>query len=119
MTRIAILPVPTADGGVTYQAIAGNRHSHGKTAGAALDALATQLAENEGPLIIVQSLRPDRWFNADQQQRLADLMDRWRLARDRGTSLSTDEQRELETLVEMELQAATCRAATLAVELES
>jgi len=26
---------------------------------------------------------------------------------------------ELETLVEMELQAATCRAATLAVELES
>jgi hypothetical protein len=37
--------------------------------------------------VIVQTLRPDRFFNATQRQRLADLMDRWRKARDQGGSL--------------------------------
>ena len=119
MTQVALLPVPTATGDVAYRAVAGNRHSQGKTAGAALDALTSQLPEGEaGPLIIVQSLRPDRFFDADPQQRLAELMKHWRLARDRGTSLPADEQSELETLVEAELCAAASRAAALAVELE-
>ncbi len=119
MTQVALLPVPTATGDVAYRAVAGNRHSQGQTAGAALDALTSQRPEGEaGPLIIVQSLRPDRFFDADQQQRLAELMKHWRLARDRGTSWRADEQLELETLVEAVLCAAASRAAALAVELE-
>lgn len=119
MTKVAILPVPTAQGDVTYRAVAGTRYSQGKTAGEALDALTAQLPDGEaGPLIIVQSLRPDPFFTAAQQQRLAELMNRWRLARGRGKSLPTDEQSELEALVEAELRAAASRAAALAVELE-
>ena len=88
MTKVAILPVPTAKGDLSYHAVAGDKHSQGKTVGAALDALTAQVSEEEaGPLIIVQSLCSDHFFNADQQQRLAELMGRWRLARDQGQAL--------------------------------
>jgi len=68
-------------------------------------------------LIIVQSLRSDRLFNAEQQKRLAALMERWRVARDRGETLPVTEQSELETLVQAELRAAGDRAAVLGDEL--
>lgn len=111
MTKVAILPVPTTKGDVADRAVAGNRHSQGKTAGEALDALTSQLPEGEaGPLIIVRSLRPDRFFDADQQQQLAEWMKHWRLARDRGKAWSADEQSELEVLVEAELRAAASRS---------
>jgi hypothetical protein len=61
--------------------------------------------------------RPDGFFNADQQQRLAELMELWRAARDRGEALPIIEQSELETLVEAELRAAGGRAAALGDEL--
>ena len=48
MTQVALLPVPTATGDVAYRAVAGNRHSQGKTAGEALDALTSQRPEGEG-----------------------------------------------------------------------
>lgn len=118
MTRVAILPVPTEKGDISYRAVAGDKHSQGKTAGEALDALTAQLSEEEAStLVIVQSLRPDRFFNAAQQQRLAELMGRWRAARDRGETLPDDERAELEALVETELRAAAIRAAALADEL--
>ena len=118
MTKVAILPVPTERGDVSYRAVAGERQSHGRTAGEALDALTAQLSEDEAStLIVVQSLRPDHFFNAAQQQRLAELMDRWRTARDKGETLSTDQQSELEALSEAELSAAADRAAALSDEL--
>ncbi len=118
MTKIAILPVSTNRGSISYYAVAGDKHSKGRTAGEALDALTAQLSRDEaGMLIIIQNLHPDRFFNADQQQRLAGLMDRWHAARDRGAMLPTDEQSELEELVEAELHAAADRAAELADEL--
>ena len=118
MTKVAILPVPTEKGVVSYRAVAGDKHSQGKTVGEALDALATQLSVDEaGTLIIVQSLRPDRFFNANQQQRLAELMERWRAARDKGETLPADEQSELTALVEAELRAVAGRAAALGDEL--
>ncbi len=117
MTRITILPVPTGKGGSSYRAVAGDKHSEGDTAGAALDALTAQLSEDEaGTLVIVQSLRPDRFFNAAQQQRLAELMDRWRTARDQGGALPADEQAELQRLIEAEVRASADRAAALADE---
>ena len=40
-------------------------------------------------------------------------MSLWRLARDQGQELPSEQQRELEQLVEAELKAATARSATL------
>lgn len=115
MTKVAILPVPAEQGALSYHAIAGDRHAQGKTAGEALDALTAQLSKDEAStLIIVQNLRPDRFFNTAQQQRLEALMARWRTARDQGGALSSDERAELEALIEVELKAAAARAATLA-----
>ena len=62
----------------------------------------------------MQSLRPDRFFTAAQQERLTALMDRWRTARDQGATLPADEQTELEALIAAELQASAARAAALA-----
>lgn len=118
MTKVAILPIPTEKGDVSYRAVAGDRQSHGKTAGEALDALTAQLSEDEAStLVIVQSLRPDRFFNAAEQQRLAELMGRWRTTRDKGEALPADQHSELEALVEAELCASADRAAALADEL--
>ena len=118
MTSVAILPIPTGSGDVSYLAVAGDKRSQGNTAGAALDALASQLDEDEaGTLVIVQNRRPDRFFTAAQQQRLAELMERWRTARDRGQSLAVEEQGELDALAEEELNASAARAAALADRL--
>jgi hypothetical protein len=115
MTKVAILPIPTEHGALSYRAIAGEKHAQGKTAGEALDALTAQLSADEAStLIIVQSLRPDRFFTAAQQQRLDALMARWRTLRDQGATLPADEQAELEALIAAELQASAARAAALA-----
>jgi hypothetical protein len=114
MTKVAILPVPTMTGEIAYQAIAGDKQSEGKTAGEALDALTIQLADDETEtLIVVQRLRPDRFFTAGQQQRLNDLMTRWRVARDNGAGLPPDEQNELESLIDQELRASAYRTAAI------
>ncbi len=118
MTTIAIVPETAGDAGTTYRAVAGNAQSVGKTPGEALDALTSQLDEAEtGTLVVVQQLRPDRFFTAQQQQRLAELMSGWRAARDSGAPWSADQQAELDALVEAELRAATERAAALVRQL--
>ena len=115
MTKVAILPVTTAQGRKSYRAIAGTMQSSGATAGAALDALTAQLSADEtSTLVIVQSLRPDQFFTAIQQQRLDQLMARWRRARDQRTLFPAHEQSELVSLIEAELHAATQRASALA-----
>lgn len=118
MTKVAILPVTTDQGSIAYRAVAGAKQSSGTTAGEALDALTAQLSADEAStLVIVQSLRPDQFFTAAQQQRLTQLMARWRTTRDQGILLLPQEQAELEALVEAELHAATQRAAALADEV--
>lgn len=114
MTTVALLPIFDASGEKSYRAIAGDKHSIGKTAGQALDALTVQLGEIEfSALLVIQSFRADSFFGAEQQERLSDLMDLWRLARDQGQSLPPEQQAELDRLVEAELRAATVRAAAL------
>lgn len=115
MTTVAIVPVPTEKGGISYRGMAGDKHSQGSTVGEALDALTAQLPGDEtGLLVVVQSLRPDRFFNAAQQRRMAELMSQWRVARDQGEVLPPDEQGELDALIEAELAASANRAAMLA-----
>ena len=111
MTIISIVPEPPSGTETKYRAVAGQRQSIGKTPGEALDALTAQLDDQEsGTLCVVQQMRPDRFFNEAQQKRLAELMQRWRQARDRGTLFLPEEQAELDQLVAVELEAATQRA---------
>jgi hypothetical protein len=112
MTIVAILPISDANGEKSYRAIAGDKYSVGKTAGQALDALTAQLDEMEfSVLLVIQSFRPDSFFGAEQQERLAELMQLWRLTRDQGLELPPEQQVELDSLVELELRAATARTA--------
>lgn len=76
--------------------------------------MTAQLSENDaGLLVIVQGRRPDRFFNAEQQQPLAELIERWRTARDHGETLPPGEQSELNTLVETELRGFAECAVTI------
>ena len=119
MTKVAILSVPIENGGVSYYAMAGEKRSFGHTAGEALDSLTSQLAHEEtGTLVIVQSRQPDRFFNIRQQQRLSELMKRWRAARDQGRSLPPGEQAELTELVDSELRASAARSEAMLAELD-
>jgi hypothetical protein len=118
MTTVAILPVSDVNGERLYRAVAGDKQSTGKTAGEALDALTAQLEGDEfSTLLIIQSFRPDWFFSAEQQQRLSDLMNLWRTARDDGQTLPPEQQAELDRLVEAELKAATVRTAALVQQL--
>jgi hypothetical protein len=114
MTTIAILPENSGSRPTSYRAIAGKIQSVGRTVGEALDAINAQLGEGEaGTLVVVQHLRADALFTAQQQQRLQDLMARWRAARDAGSALLPSEQAELNALVEAEVRAAGARAVAL------
>lgn len=118
MTTIAIVPEQATATGITWRAVAGKKESTGKTAGEALDALTTQLSEDEiSTLVIVQRLRPDRFFTAEQRMRLEALMTRWRTARDENGGFPAAAQAELEALVEAELEGATRRAEAVVDEL--
>src|SRR4051794_20847959 len=113
MTTITIVPESTGSP-PRYRAVAGKAQGVGKTAGEALDALAAQLGEGDGGmLLVVRYRRPDEFFTAAQQERLQELMTRWRTARDSGSTLPPEEQADLDALVEAELAAATARAAAL------
>jgi hypothetical protein len=120
MTTIAIVPAHLPDSPTSFRAVAGDAQSVGATVGQALDALRAQIGVAEQTtLVVVQPMQPDERFTALQQQRLAELMDRWRAARDAGTVLPPQEQAELEALVEAELRAAKERSAALVRQLPS
>jgi hypothetical protein len=118
MTTIAIIPDNPQGAAPQYRAVAGELQSVGATIGQALDALAAQLGgPGETTLVVVQPMRPDALFTAAQQQRLEELMVRWRAARDAGATLPPQEQAELDALVETELRAAVARSAALVRQL--
>ncbi len=108
MTTVTIVPDPSA---ATYRASAGSLQSTGRTLGEALDALSAQMAADPGPRL-VRNFEPDDLFTAEQCRRLGELMTHWRAACDGGVAMPADERAELDALIEMELEAATLRAAT-------
>lgn len=114
MTAVAILREESEAGGETYRAIsqAGNAQSVGRTAGEALDALTTQLgAEEGGTIVVVQQMRPDRFFTEAQTRRLQELMDR---SQNLNAPLTAADRAERDALIEAELRASGQRAAALA-----
>jgi hypothetical protein len=118
MTTIILVPEPSPTAQPSFRAIAGELQALGATAGQALDAVTAQLGgTGETTLVVMQPMRPDAWFTAEQRQRLADLMARWRAARDAGAALPPEEQAELDALVRAEMDAAAKRSAALARQL--
>src|SRR5438309_2158184 len=114
MTKIAMVQENAGSDQITFRALTAGNQAMGRTAGEALDALTTQLPDDEtATLIIVCNLRPDRLFSAAQRQRLEQLMARWRSARDAGEALAAEEHSELRSLIDAEVHAATERAAAL------
>lgn len=119
MTTISILPEKNSPNGTFYRAVAGEKESVGKTVGEALDALKEQLTEEESTtLVIIKNQYPDRFFTRTQQQKLELLMSKWREARDAGRVLSSEDQKELEALIEAELQGTQQRAEAVISELQ-
>ena len=120
MTTIAIVPDNPKGSSACFRAVAGETQSVGATVGQAVDALRAQLGKpDQTTLIVVQPMQPDELFSAAQQRQLADLLARWRTARDAGTQLPPQEQADLDALVEAELRAACLRSAALVRQLPS
>jgi hypothetical protein len=120
MATITVIPDDPRATTTPYRAVAGETQATGPTVGQALDGLRSKLGEpNETTLVIVQPMTPDKFFTAEQRDRLATLMGRWRTARDAGQQLPPDEQAELDALVEAEVRAAGERAARLLRALPS
>ena len=118
MTKVAVYRELADTEGMPYRAIAGGTQATGRTAGEALDALTSQLGEREtDTLVIVRSMVPDQFFTDAQRRRLEELVNLRREAFAQKTTLSADCQRELERLVEAEVEATTARAAALLREL--
>lgn len=115
MTSIAIFPEQIGQSSAGFVALGGNCQSFGRTAGEALDAITAQMGENAAStLVVIQHMRGDSFFSEAQRTRLGELMRVWRIARDRGESLSECEQAELQDLINTELIASGRRAAHLA-----
>lgn len=100
-----------------WRASVGVKEAFGKTAGEALDSITSQLGGNSTATVIVRRLLPDQFFTASQQQRLSELMSKWRMKRDTGSALSPQEQAELEALIEAELAATSYRSEQISHEL--
>jgi hypothetical protein len=118
MTKISVFRENSGAEGMAFRAVTVRNQAMGRTAGEALDALASQLPEDEADtLIIVRSLAPDRFFTAAQRDRLLELMALWQTARENGERLSSDEQSALESLIDAGVRGATERAAALRHEI--
>jgi hypothetical protein len=128
MQTISIATVATIDGDRVYRAAIGDQQSTGKTAGEALDALTLQIGSQEiNGFLLLQSFQPDRFFTAQQQQRLAELMSIWRSARDsadptlgeQNSVLVPELQSELDALIEAELYATAERSKAILDRIQS
>jgi hypothetical protein len=119
MQTISIGTIATTNGERMYRAALGDWESTGKTAGAALDALTVEMGNEEiNGFLLLQNHQPDRFFTAEQQQRLAELMSIWRTARDRGDTLPAEQQAELDDLIEAELYATAERAKAILAQIQ-
>ncbi len=75
MTKVAVYHEPVDSESLPYRAVSGRNTAMGRTAGEALNALASQLpVEDADTFVIVRNMSPDRLFSAEQRRRLEDLM---------------------------------------------
>jgi hypothetical protein len=114
MTKVAVYHDSADLELMSYRAVSGRKQAMGRTAGEALDALASQLPQEEtGTLVIVRNLGPDQFFSAEQRSRLDELTELRRKAIAANSRLTAHDEAKLEQLVDAELRAATRRATAL------
>ncbi len=108
MTAVRIRPDDAPTDARRFRAVAGPRHAVGRTMGEALDALTTDWPDGDAPpaAVFIQRFAPDAFFSAAQHGRLQDLLAR-------REALGSDEQRELEGLIDAELDATVARTEAL------
>ena len=113
-----------------YRAICGQQEATGASPGEALDSIEQQLTtlgdignigdiNDSQTLIILQRFRPDSLFTREQQNKLQELMSQHHQAVATQKPLSTQQQEELENLVETEFEAAIERSSQLLSQIES
>jgi hypothetical protein len=118
MTKVALLHESVGPDSMSYRAVAGGAQAVGRTAGEALDALASQLPREEAEtFVIVRAMGPDRFFGAARRERLRELMVRKGEAASAGATLTDQERAELTQLIDAEVRAATERADALLREV--
>lgn len=111
---ITISTVATTTNKTVWRAATDGLEAIGKTAGEALDGIRKQLGTEQNDLFLVcQQWQTDKFFTAEHQQRLSDLMEHWRVARDSRKTLSDADQTELEKLVDAQLEGSAKRAAAI------
>lgn len=113
---IAVVSESQEEGPDRVRVFTQGKEASGETLGAAIDALQLSDAvwsEGEEPYLLLRRFRPDRFFSAEQRERLAVLMEQWRAARDRNESLTLELQQELESLVQAEEAATLARTQAL------
>jgi hypothetical protein len=114
MAIVTVTPDSTSGTPRMYRAIAGDRQAIGPTVGDAVNAVTEPAGDPaEMTVVVVQPMRPDRFFGAEQIHRLKELMTKWRAAMNAGTVLPADEQAELDDLVQAELEAMIERTKAL------
>jgi hypothetical protein len=119
MQSIAIFPVLPLQGVPRFRAVTQSGQSEGTTVGEALDGVRKQsVDDSSGTVVVIQPFQPDALFTAAEQIRLFELMEKWRSARDGKGTLLPSESKELESLVDAELRAATERTARMLKEME-
>jgi len=120
MDTITISPENSDTPETTWHAASGGKTSFGKTAGEALDKLTPLLdSSTSGVMVVVQPMRPDRFFTSEQRNRLEELMRLWRAARDAASQLPPEQQSELEALVEAQLEGAARRAEAMLADIKA
>ncbi len=111
MDSVTIFPVVDSNGSPGFRAVARVGQFDGRTAGEALDAIRSRLSPGTGStVVVIEPFQPDALFTAAQRARLEELMSLWHAARDQGQTLSSQEQSELQELIEAELEAANARS---------
>lgn len=103
MTAISIRNDRKDTGERQFRAIAGERQCIGRTMGEALDALTAEWGDNiDETVVLIQQFRPDQYFTQAQYDRMQALLNR-------RSILTPDERRELENLIDKELEATVAR----------
>ena len=106
MTAIAIRTDEQEAGKRQFRAIAGDRQSLGRTMGEALDALTAEWGDDvQETVVLIQRFQPDQYFTQAQSDRMQALLAR-------RSTLTPEERRELESLIDAEVDATVARTDT-------
>jgi hypothetical protein len=112
MTSFAIRTEDGELGEPRFCAVAGDRQSVGRTMGEALDALTADWGDEiQGAVVLIPRFGPDEYFTGEQYRQMQELLSR-------RASLTAEERKELEALIDAELDGTVARTDSLVRQFE-